>query len=105
MFGQYTDREVAKGIRLKESILSREEAKGIKLKDNEYFALMVEDKKRGYSDNRKFLDELMGWLGLECTSERRVYISKDFFKRWNPHRGTTYIVAVDNPELHCELNY
>jgi hypothetical protein len=46
-------------------------------------------KKKSLSVNRKFLDELMGWLGLECTSERRVYISKDFFKRWNPHRGTT----------------
>jgi len=36
------------------------------------------------------------WIGLECTSDKKVYISKNKNKRENRNRGFVFIVKVKN---------
>ena len=79
-------------------------AKGqFELADNEYFVLMVTDTHKGKCDARNFFDVDRQWMGLECTGEKRIYISKDFHNRHKPYRGTTFIATVQNTELCNEL--
>lgn len=72
-----------------------------------YYALMVidyprlADKER--KDSRTFFDIKKGQLGLERTSEDRIYISKDYNKRKNLYRGIVMVVQVKNPKLCCIL--
>lgn len=71
------------------------------LKENEYYVLMVEDshgktlgrKKHEYSDYEN------GFVGIECNSEHKRYISKKYDDRRVPYRGITFIAEVKNPSL------
>ena len=75
-----------------------------KLQKNEYFALMVIDSMTK-NDTRKFFNEGHGWLGLEYTSPPpRVYIAKNFYKRYDLYRGVTMVVRVKDPSLERVLD-
>ncbi len=86
-----------------------DDVKGLKepLKKNEWFALMVVDDVNwtDKQDNRSWFDKKKGWLGLECTSEIKVYISKTINNRTNRGRGNTQIIKVEYYKLCCELTY
>lgn len=75
--------------------------KQAKLPQNQYYALMVVDTVK-HKDPRKFFNISEGWVGLECTSKDRIYISKSFQERRSPLRGDTWLVSVAKPEL-CYL--
>ena len=67
------------------------------LKENQYFVLMVIDENN--KNKRSKLDCFdydLGWVGLECTSGGRIYISKDFNKRANWARGEVMVATVKN---------
>ncbi len=73
----------------------------VELPGNQYYALMVVDnavRDRGgnkmHGDARQFFDQSKGWIGLECMTGGAVYISKDFYERYNRDRGETWIVSV-----------
>ena len=75
------------------------------LQDNEFYALMVEDRHhKNIRDRSDYWDYDSGYIGLE-RSGSEVYISKDFDKRYNPERGLTFICEVKNPDKCCLLKY
>lgn len=73
------------------------------LESNEYYVLMVKDSKK-YNDTRDFFNAEMEWLGLEQTSEGKIYISKKFNNRQFGIHGDTFLAKVNNPTLCLELN-
>jgi len=84
-------------------VIMGEEFSNTGLDSNEWYALMVTD----YSPRRKnrsdmFLKE-KGWVGLECTSNGTVYISKRKGARNNLSRGMTVVVRVGDESLCYEL--
>ncbi len=80
----------------------KEKVIGLKspLEKDEWFALMVIDReielthKREDGDNRTFFNFSKAWLGLEQTSSKKIYISKNITKRQEYYRGDTQIVKV-----------
>jgi len=68
------------------TIVKRDVTGDEQLTTNQYYALMV-----------------MGYLGLECTSEKMVYISKNYHKRHDLLRGRTFVVSVKDNTKCCEL--
>lgn len=76
-----------------------------KQEPNSYYALMVEDVENKHRTDIDFFDRKLGWIGLERTSDGRIYISNKFHNCFEPSRGTTWLVAVHNPQLCCELTY
>ena len=75
------------------------------LQDNEFYALMVEDRHhKNIRDRSDFWDYESGYVGLEQTSSNHIYISKHFGKRCNPNRGLTFICEVKNPDQCCYLS-
>jgi hypothetical protein len=80
-----------------------------KLTDKQYYALMVIDwqvsdngGKTDHGDRRKFWNKKAGEMGLECTSDDRVYISKNYNQRHQMERGDTWVVSVADPTL-CRI--
>ena len=59
------------------------------LKDNEYFALMVMDLDTP-TDDRDWFNAEKKYVGLSCTSEKRIYISKDWRKTHDKWRGIDF---------------
>ena len=72
------------------------------LKDNEYFALMVMDLDTP-TDERDWFNAEKKYVGLSCTSEKRIYISKDWRKTDDKWRGKTVLVSVQDPSECYEL--
>lgn len=76
------------------------------LKENEYFALMVTD--HDYKERRPkkdYIDFEKGWIGIERTSENKIYISKEADKRTDRMRGDLIIVNIKKEDNVCLLNY
>lgn len=86
--------------------VERLEYRSVSLKLDEYFAVMVADyhpnPNFSYRPQSDYFDFPRSWIGLECLSGRcggkKVYISKEFFKRHSPERGPTVVVRVQRPE-------
>lgn len=74
------------------------------LKDNEYYVLMVVDYNKELRKRNDFINFDKGYIGLECTSENRVYISKTFNSRKNPYRGITCIVDINSADKVYNLD-
>ena len=68
------------------------------LTENQWFALMVVDFDE-WKDRTDMFDKDRGWVGLECTSGKRVYISKKRGSRepLSGFRGETVVIEVKNP--------
>ncbi len=82
------------------------------LEENEWYALMVIDEKvelyngrTEKGDNRNWFNKAKGYLGLECVSDYRVYISKKISNRQDRLRGYTCLVKVKNPKECSILTY
>jgi len=84
---------------IRENILRADYGK-IQLAKDEYFALMVEDHSNKFSRPKSdYIDFQKGWVGLERTSKpSRIYVSKWFFSRFHPYRGSTVIVKVSKDD-------
>ena len=75
-----------------------------KLEKNEYYALMVTDEEnRGSRPKKDYVDFYKGYIGLERTSDGRIYISKDYEKRSDQYRGKTVVVEVSPDARTTEL--
>ena len=80
--------------------------KPIKLKKDEYYALMVTDLyNRHLRPDSDYWNYSRGYLGLERTSEHKIYISKDFYKRKNLGRGLTFVIKVKSKKECCKLDH
>jgi len=97
-----------RSIRYNSNIVLREAVNRGQARDltpKEFYVLMVTDTQgrtsastpERFRDTRRFFDAPRGWLGLERTSSDRIYISKNFNKRFNPSRGQTFIATVADP--------
>ena len=73
------------------------------LKENQYYAVMVTDGTVSYKcktvrPESDYFDIDRLWLGLECLGAKedyhRVYVSKDYWRRFSHLRGTTFFVEV-----------
>ena len=74
------------------------------LKQNEYFALMVVDElNRFLRKECDYFDYRNAWVGLECKSNKEIYISKNFDKRVNYSRGIVVIAIVKDVSKCCIL--
>ena len=76
------------------------------LGENEYYALMVTDPFGETNPHVQGVDVFTHQylVGIERPSGKKgCYISKDFNKRRNGYRGTTFVVKTDNPENYTEL--
>ena len=74
------------------------------LEENQWFALMVMDLDE-WKDRTDMFDKNRHWVGLECTSGKRVYISKKREKRESltSFRGEMVVVEVKDPNLCLKL--
>jgi len=94
-------------IRYNENTLIVRYASGINepLAKDEYFVIMVTDPlykngcPRPKSDYFKLQYE---WIGIECTSNGRIYISKKYNSRKNGYRGDTMVVRVGDKD-RCRI--
>jgi hypothetical protein len=74
------------------------------LQDNEFYALMIEDRcHKAIRDKSDFWDYENGYIGLEQTSSKHIYISKNYNLRENLERGLTFIIEVKEPDQCCYL--
>lgn len=76
------------------------------LADDEYYALIVKGLPGLPSDfhRKDYFDLEKGWIGLECTSNQQIYISKSKPKRTSVLRGETVKVRVKDKTKCCELS-
>ena len=71
------------------------------LKRDEYYAIMVNGSQEVTSKQAKELsyiwnDTLQQWdAGIECSSQKQRFISKNFDSRNNPERGRTIIIKKE----------
>jgi hypothetical protein len=73
--------------------------------DYEFFALMVTDSQnKNTRPKTDYFLHAKDWIGLEQTSDNRIYISKNFNKRYDGFRGETVIVSVIDKSLCCILS-
>jgi len=84
------------------------ESETLQLADDEYYALMVID--RGRKDNPScarpdsfYFDPETDDIGLECRSDKHIYISKNYDRRHSLNRGETWLVRVKDPCLCVDL--
>ena len=85
-------------INLIEKVISPQDFKK-ELKESQFFALMVTDYPRFSNDGRKWFNKDKGWLGLECITEGKIYITKKIKLRTDLYRGETWLIEVSNPNL------
>lgn len=83
-------------------VVLREAYPGAPLAQNEFFALMVADP--GNPKPERFVDWEHAWIGLECSSGKRVYIAKRFSARHKLGRGDTVIVRINATARVCRLD-
>ncbi len=85
------------------------ERKITKLKTDEFYTLMVVSFwEKHPNDNIVGYDKEIGNLiGLQCTSEHKIYISKIFHNIKDENRGTTLVVKIDMNKIKefCLLEY
>ena len=75
-----------------------------RLSRDQFYALMVEDNYNKYRRAKQdYFDYDTGSIGLEKTTEGRIYISKEFHKRKNLGRGSTYLVEVKGMSNTCMI--
>ncbi len=81
------------------------------LKEDEFYVLMVLDDKDLYFPSSEpraksdFFKPEYYWIGLECMSDKKVYISKRYSTRHAYLRGYTMIASVKDPILCHTLKF
>jgi hypothetical protein len=78
------------------------------LKDNQFYALMVTDeynKDLQMRPKTDYYDYEKAYIGIECNSEHKIYISKEFNNRNDRNRGKTILINVFDKANTYELTY